>query len=129
MRKKKLGRPSQADIKYEKEKQRKREEYQFYAERGVCPQCRTRDAAFGHAYCQECIDKRKLQIDIRDPGHVIRKATKKEQYQQRIAMGLCTDCGKSTKNGRHRCDRCLENNRWNYRIWLHNKRMKGGKTN
>lgn len=106
-----------------KDNKRVMERYRYYRDKGICPMCGREDAAIGHIYCQSCIDKKKQQEEKRDPGHVNRIVKKRLRYLDRIAKGLCTDCGKPTNNGYKRCDRCLEKNRMNYRLYDLKKRL------
>ena len=122
-----MGRLSVAELARRKEAARKKERYDFYAQRGICPICGRQNAALGHVYCQDCLDNKKASIEKNDPGFEKRKAKKRERYAYRVANHLCVDCGKPVKNKFKRCNKCLANIRLSTNIWNVKKKLEAEK--
>lgn len=86
----------------------------FLREIGICPQCQKNSLIGKQRICLECLAKqseyraknkkpltkdRKIQISERG----------KARYNERIAKGLCTRCGKIKADyGKKKCKGCLE---------------------
>ena len=118
-----MSRMTREEEARKQESKRVLERYYFYRDRGICPVCGRNDARIGHVYCEDCIKHRQEQELKRDPGHEKRKATERKQYEERVAAGLCADCGKPTRNGFKRCNKCLDNARWRTKIWSLKKKF------
>jgi len=122
-----MGRLSLEALAKRKESARRKERYDFYAQRGICPVCGRQDAALGHVYCQDCLNNKKASIEKNDPGFEKRKTKKKERYDYRVANHLCVDCGKPLKTKYKRCKKCLDNIRFSNRVWLLKKKLEDEK--
>ena len=118
-----MGRLSLAELARRKEAARKKERYDFYAQRGICPICGRQNAALGHVYCQSCLDDKKASVEKNDPGFEKRKTQKRERYAYRVANHLCVDCGKPVKTKFKRCNKCLANIRLSTNIWKVKKKL------
>lgn len=94
--------------------------YEKRKEAGKCVRCGKRYAEGGMVYCRECLDKHKRWQQNADPGW----AKKYERRQKRIDAGLCIDCGRPTKDGRQRCDRCIEMRRESTRKYKITKKIR-----
>ncbi len=85
---------------------------EYYIARNRCAMCHKQDAYTlnGRHYCFECVEYR---------GELTRKSHEKPEIAQNIrdsqnrraaqrrADGLCISCGKPTRGGKARCERCL----------------------
>ena len=105
-------------------KQRKRKEnrtaYERRMESGKCVRCGKQYAEAGMVYCRECLNKHKQWQRNSDP----RWEKKYERRQKLIDAGLCIDCRRPTKDGRQRCDRCIEMRRDSTRKYKITKRIR-----
>ena len=69
---------------------------------GKCAACGQRWAEVGKTMCKACLKALKDREKRNDPDH----AKKYARRQARIDAGKCIDCGRPTRDGRTRCDRC-----------------------
>lgn len=80
-----------------------KERYEWYNARGICTSCGRTYSEPGHILCKAC--KAKIKVyDDRDREKRIER--KRKQRQERIAAGLCTECGKPATPGMRMCPRC-----------------------
>ena len=91
--------------------------YRYYRERGFCVDCRHEPAMVNQVRCPDCAEKqarrtaeyrakRKLAGDA--AGDDIRREARRAQYAQRVADGVCVDCGsRKARPGYTRCVECL----------------------
>lgn len=84
-----------------------KEAYQYYKERGVCPKCKSRDAAPDHVVCARCLYSIKKYQRSRDGWREAHNKIKATARAKRKAAGLCIDCGNPVSAGHTRCDECL----------------------
>jgi len=76
-------------------------------EQGLCVTCGWREVIPGRTQCQFCYDLWKKSVERSDPGSVKRHERQKAQRAERIAKGLCTECGKRpATEGMRMCPRC-----------------------
>ena len=85
-----------------------KERRKWYAEHGICVACGQRDALPNRQKCAECTEKAtlnniKYRSLERERGYYQRRKQKREE---RIASGLCPNCGKAAKYGQlcYECD-------------------------
>lgn len=77
--------------------------------KGLCVTCAWREVVPGRRLCQFCYDRWKKSAEKSDPGGVKHKELKKKQRAERIAAGICTECGKRpASEGMRMCERCRE---------------------
>ena len=78
-------------------------------DQGKCVTCGWRDVIPGRTQCQFCYDRWKASAEKSDPGGERRRVRQREQRAQRIAAGICTECGKRPANpGKRMCERCRQ---------------------
>lgn len=87
------------------QRQRNRESYKWYKDRGICPQCKKMYCRPGKVYCDECGKKRRKATAARDNS-----AYCKERREKLKAQGLCVSCGKLAVKGRVLCAACARRN-------------------
>lgn len=75
-------------------------------EQGICVTCGWRFVVPGQTRCQFCYDRWKAKVDKADPGGKKRIEHRRQQRAERIAAGLCTECGKPATEGMRMCERC-----------------------
>lgn len=80
----------------------------WYSEHGICNRCGRVWADAGYRTCKACRRKNERSKDKTDPGRERWKASSRKLREERIAAGLCPDCGATAVNGRKHCQRCLE---------------------
>ena len=81
---------------------------EWYSEHGICNRCGRVWADAGYRTCKACRRKNKRSKDKTDPGRERWKASRRKLREERIAAGLCPDCGAPAVEGRKQCQRCLE---------------------
>lgn len=101
-----------------------KERYNWYKERGICTTCGRVWGEPGHVRCKACENKIKAYHD-RDSEK--RKERKAAQRQERIAKGLCTECGKRpATEGMRMCPRCRAMRNDSTRKYkIHQRTLKG----
>lgn len=72
--------------------------------RGLCVTCGRTWAEPGHVRCKACAADILRQSTASDPDGEKRR----KRRENRVAAGLCIDCGRPTKDGKQRCERCIE---------------------
>lgn len=80
----------------------------WYREHGICNCCGRVWADAGYVTCKACRMKNKRSKDKCDPGRERWKANRTKLRHERVANGLCPDCGAVAVEGRKHCERCLE---------------------
>lgn len=98
--------------------ERNKERREFYKAKGICYQCGKEKAAKGRSRCLNCLDlnsvyyyKWKDSINKEKKAELLEKAakSKKKQYDERKAAGICVSCGKRrAEENRLRCGICLK---------------------
>ena len=83
-----------------------KERYEWYKERGICTTCGVAWAEPGHIRCKAC----EAAIAVyHDKSHDKRVERKRQVRADRIAAGLCTECGRRpATEGMRMCPRCRE---------------------
>ena len=80
-----------------------RERYRWYKDRGICTTCGRTWVVPGHVRCKQC----EAQIaKYHAASYEKRLERQKQRRQERIAAGLCIDCGKPAVPGMRKCERC-----------------------
>ena len=79
--------------------------YERLKEAGKCVKCGESWAEPGKTMCQKCLDR---HVEYEQSYGNAYRDKKRQQRQERIAAGLCYDCGRPTDNGHTRCQRCRE---------------------
>lgn len=77
----------------------------------------------GYSLCKGCIERRKRHDQKYDPTGERRRQNNQRRREERIAAGLCTECGKPVDIPGHVCLRCKEMRRDNVRIYKLKKRI------
>ena len=78
-------------------------------EQGVCVTCGWREVVPGWTQCQFCYDRWKESAEKSDPGGERRRERARRQRAERIAAGICTECGtRKATEGMRMCERCRE---------------------
>lgn len=113
------------DACLKKERIRSQENRNFYKKIGVCTRCGKNKVFGDFRTCDECqaemmiYRKNHYTTEQKQKWQEKFKVKEKEQYHERLKMGLCTKCGKrKPKTGRKKCEMCLEKDRqaqWRYR--------------
>ena len=80
-----------------------RERYRWYKDRGICTTCGRAWVVPGHVRCKECEAK---IAKYHEASYDKRKEQQKQRRQERIAAGLCIECGKPAIPGMRKCERC-----------------------
>lgn len=80
----------------------------WYREHGICNRCGRIWADAGYVTCKACREKNERSKDKCDPGRERWKANRTQQRHERLANGLCPDCGAAAVEGRKHCKRHLE---------------------
>ena len=94
---------------------RVRESYAWYREHGICPRCKTRDAAIGWKRCAECQYKMYVYASAPERYEKYRQ-TELNRYARRRAEGICVTCGKQpAAPGHASCEPCLAKKRYQQR--------------
>ena len=88
-------------IASEEEKEKRREEYNYYKEHGLCPRCHKEKPADGFVHCAACraLLKRKAQ-DKRNETTIERS--------MRSGFKVCYVCEKPVKEGYRLCEECYQ---------------------
>ena len=107
----------------------KREEYNWYKNAGICPQCAKAYAEPGRVYCGPCYRHMRAVWERNDPGAVKRKSYNNARRARLKAAGICVDCGNAkAKGGKTRCGACerkMKESRQKYEIKKRLKRNEG----
>lgn len=81
---------------------------EWYRSHGICNRCGQMWADAGYRTCKACRRKNKRSRDKNDPGRERWKEARRKLRAERIAQGLCTQCGAPAVEGLKYCQRCLE---------------------
>lgn len=106
------------------DKQRCKERYWWYVERGMCPECGATYAEPGHVYCKVCLKRQMAHHKRRDPDGNKHKEYLKAVRADRRARGVCVDCESPTDGGHVYCEACLARRRENGLMCRIRQRMK-----
>lgn len=86
------------------QKQYQKDRYDWYKSRGICTVCGVSWAEPGHVYCKSCAEKNE-RCHARKREERIE--AKRRRRADRIAAGLCTECGaRPATEGMRMCPRC-----------------------
>ena len=101
-----------------------KERYNWYKERGICTTCGRTWVEPGHVRCKACESKIKVYHDRDREKRNERRAALR---QERIAKGLCTECGKRpATEGMRMCPRCRAMRNDSTRKYkIHQRTLKG----
>lgn len=108
-------------------KEERHADYLWYKSRGICTQCRCRDAMAERTRCPECSFKQSEQNRMKNATPDAKKKhriNENARYQRRKAEGRCINCGKLT-DGKVRCNEC---NRHSYILQKASRQRKGHTT-
>lgn len=75
---------------------------------GFCIVCGCTYNEPGYALCKGCIKRREVHDKKYDPTGERRRQNNQRRREERIAAGLCTECGKPVDILGHVCLRCKE---------------------
>lgn len=106
------------------DKQRCKERYWWYVERGICPECGITYAEPGHVYCKTCTKRQRAYQKRRDPNGEKHKEYLKTVRTYRRTNGLCVDCAIPVEDGRVYCPKCRARRAENELMCKIRKRMK-----
>lgn len=81
-----------------------KERYGWYKDRGICSTCGRVWAEPGHVRCKACEDNIAFYHNLR---RAERTEAMRKRRAERIAAGICTECGKrKATEGMRMCPRC-----------------------
>lgn len=100
-----------------------RERRAWLKDNGFCIVCGCTYNEPGYVVCKNCKAKREIYDKRYDPTRERRRENGRKRRADRIAAGLCTECGKPVDIPGHVCLRCKEMRRDNVRIYKMKKRM------
>ena len=106
------------------DKQRCKERYWWYVERGICPECGITYAEPGHVYCKACMKRQIAHHKRRNPDGNKHKEYLKALRADRRARGVCVDCEAPIDDGRVYCPKCRERRKENELLCRIRKKMK-----
>ena len=99
--------------------------YRWYRDNGICTNCKRRYAEPGKTLCTDCKREKAAKADRRDPGREKRRDYNREWRKQKIAEGLCINCGKrDAVEGHTRCSICTRKKRESDQVRRIGKRIK-----
>ena len=91
-----------------------RETRAFMRKMGICPQCQKNSLVGEQKICLECLAKQaenraNHKQTFTDEQKQKRNEVARKRYQDRIAKGICTHCGKFKADyGKKKCKICLD---------------------
>lgn len=93
----------------ELQKKTNKERYWFYREKGICTKCGQVWAEPGRPYCINCQKKNRIQLKQGDPDGQKHRDLNHSRRAERLAQGLCTECGKPLENPQYKqCKACRQ---------------------
>lgn len=101
--------------------------YDWYKSHGICPRCRKEDAAKGHVYCLNCLDRESVSTMLYRASHDTHdrnKAECRERYYRAKEKGFCVRCKqRKAREGKTTCQICFNKIREKQMIYQQLKRM------
>jgi hypothetical protein len=100
--------PDKAEYQKARDRQRSRDEYDWYKSHGICPRCRVKHGAPGGVYCEDCLVVKRKEMQKYFGDYNAAKC--KERRERLKENGLCVYCSKPAVPNRVLCASCAQKN-------------------